>query len=185
MAVTIKIFICTERKSDFTLHLPCITNRMLHVFVAAGHHSYAKRARLYVQIMKTYAKGSAEEIAIIISLKKNGNHVVRYSSNEWSSVWNDLTTEQTLMKNSKSECGISSSRFLNTESVQRVWVQAIDQMSLTNQLSIKKACEIIQRDLANAQKLADKKSMNGIGNWFEYMQHFNQKICSISYFFFN
>ena len=73
------------------------------MFVAAGHHSYAKRARLYVQIMKTYAKGSAEEIAIIISLKKNGNHVVRYSSNEWSSVWNDLTTEQTLMKNSKSE----------------------------------------------------------------------------------
>ena len=120
MVDTIKIFICAECMSDFTLHLFCITNRMLHVFTAAGHHNYAKAARLYVQMMKTYEKGSAEEIAIIGSFKENGNHVVRYSSNEWSGVWSDLTTEQTLMKNSKSEGGISGGHFHNAELAQRV-----------------------------------------------------------------
>ena len=75
---TIKIFIRAERMGDFTLHLSCITDRMLHVFEAAGHNNYDKAARLYVQMMKTYVKGSAEEITIISSFKENGNHVVRY-----------------------------------------------------------------------------------------------------------
>ena len=66
------------------------------MFAAAGHHNYAIAARLYVQMMKTFEKGTAEEIAIISSFKENGNHVVRYSSNEWSGVWSDLTIEQTL-----------------------------------------------------------------------------------------
>ena len=82
MADTIKIFIRAERMGDFILHLSCITNRMLHVFGAAGHHNYVKVARLYVQRMKTYGKGSAEDIAIISSFKENRNHGVRYSSNE-------------------------------------------------------------------------------------------------------
>ena len=56
MVDTIKIFIHAERMSDFTLHLSCITNRMLHVFAAAGHHNYAKAARLYVQMMKHMKK---------------------------------------------------------------------------------------------------------------------------------
>ena len=120
MVDTIKIFIRAERMSDFTLHLSCITNRMLHVFAAARHHNYAKAARLYVQMMKAYEKGSAEEIAIINSFKQNGNHVVRYSGNKWSGVWRDLTIEQTLMKNSKSEGGISGGHFRNAETAQRV-----------------------------------------------------------------
>ena len=82
MVDTIKIFIRAERMGDFTLHLSCITNRMLHMLAAAGHHDYAKAARLYVQMMKTYEKGSDEEIAIISSFKENRNHVVRYSSSE-------------------------------------------------------------------------------------------------------
>ena len=98
MVMTIKIFIRAERMCDFTLHLSCITNRMLHVFAAAGHYNYAKAARLYVQMMKTYEKGSAEEIAIISNFNENGNHVVRYSSHEWSGVWIDLTVEQRIRR---------------------------------------------------------------------------------------
>ena len=137
------------------------------MFAAAGHHNYVKAARLYVQMMKTYEKGSVEEIAIISSFKENGNQVVRYSSNEWSGVKSDLTIEQILMKNSKSEGGISGDRFRNTESAQRVWVQTLDHISLINQLSTKKACKIIHRDLANVQRLADEKAINVISNWFE------------------
>ena len=47
-----------------------------------------------VQMTKTYEKESAEEITIISSFKENGNRVVRYSSNEWSGIWSDLTIEQ-------------------------------------------------------------------------------------------
>ena len=126
-------------------------------------------------MMKTYEKGSAEEIATISSFKENGNHVVRYSSNDWSRVWSDLTIEQTMMKNSKSEGGISGGRFRNAESAQRVWVQTLDHMSLINQLSTKKACKIIHRDLANAQRLADEKPIYAISNWFEDMQPFNEQ----------
>ena len=35
--------------------------------------------------------------------------------NEWSGVWIDLTTEQNLIKNSKSEGGISDDRFRNAK----------------------------------------------------------------------
>ena len=62
MVDTIKISIRAERMGDFTLS--CVTNRILHVFVAAGHLNYAKAACLYVQMMKTYKRGSAEEISI-------------------------------------------------------------------------------------------------------------------------
>ena len=72
MVDTIKMFIRAEHIRDFTLHLSCITNRMLHVFAAAGHHNYAKAARLYVQTMEAYEKGSAEVTAIISSFKENG-----------------------------------------------------------------------------------------------------------------
>ena len=46
------------------------TNRTLHVFAAAGHHNYVKAAHVYVQMMKTYEKGSAEEIAIYAVLRR-------------------------------------------------------------------------------------------------------------------
>ena len=74
MVDTIKIFIRAERVGGFTLHLSFITNRMLHVFAAKGYHKYAKEAHLYVHMVKTYEKGSAEEIAIISSFKENGSN---------------------------------------------------------------------------------------------------------------
>ena len=78
------------------------------------------------------------------------------------------------MKNSKSEGGSLGGRFHNGESAQRVWVQTLDNMSLINQLSSKKDCGIIHRDLANAQRLPDEKAMNAIGNLFQDMRTFNQ-----------
>ena len=54
-------------------------------------------------------------------------------------------------------------------------VQALDHMSLINQLSTKKACKIIHCDLAKAQRLADEKAINAISNWFKDMQLFNEQ----------
>ena len=71
MVQTIKIFIRAERMADFSLHLSCITNRMLH-------HKYAKCARLYVQMMLSYKDESPEKSAVIQSFKSTGSHVIRY-----------------------------------------------------------------------------------------------------------
>ena len=80
-----------------------------------------------------------------------------------------------MIKNSKSKDGISGGSFCNAESTQKVWVQTLDHMSLINQLSTKKACKTIHHDLASAQRLADKKAINAISNWFEDMQPFNEQ----------
>ena len=79
MVDTIKTFIRAERICDFSLHLSCITARMLSVFAAAGHHHYAKAARLYVELMVLY-EGSEKKSSIVRSYKTDASHVVRYSS---------------------------------------------------------------------------------------------------------
>ena len=57
------------------LHHRFSSKWLLRVHAAAGHHNYAKATRLYIQMTKTYEKGSAEEIVMISSFKENGNHV--------------------------------------------------------------------------------------------------------------
>ena len=52
MVDTIKIFITSERRADYNGHFSYIVNRMLDIFSAAGHHQYAKGARLYCQLMR-------------------------------------------------------------------------------------------------------------------------------------
>ena len=173
MVETIKIFIRAERVGDFSLHLSCIANRMLQVFAAAGHHNYAKAARLYVQLMMSYEEGSVEQSEIIRSFKTNRSHVVRYSSHEWSGIWTDLCIEQTLMRTSKSNGGLSGGRFRNGESAHRCWVQTLSHMSLINRLSQQVKSQNIHRDLATAQRLADEKAVMVVNNWFNEMQPFD------------
>ena len=62
------------------------------MFAAGGDHNYTKAACLYVQMLKIYEKRSPKEIAIISSFKENGNHIARYSSNEWSGAWSNYRT---------------------------------------------------------------------------------------------
>ena len=52
MVDIIKNFIKCEQLADHSGHLSCIVTRMLDIFSAAGHHQYAKGARLYCQLMK-------------------------------------------------------------------------------------------------------------------------------------
>ena len=57
----------------------------------------------------------------------------------------------------------------------RCWFKQLDCMSLINQLFTKKACQIINRHLVNAKRLADEKTINAISNWFEDIQPFNEQ----------
>jgi hypothetical protein len=72
MIDTIKIFIKAERLADFNGHLDC---RMLDTFSAAGHHQYAKGARLYCQLMKQL-QNSTQYKDIFERFTAHMNHVV-------------------------------------------------------------------------------------------------------------
>ena len=103
MVDVIKVFVRTERLADHNGHLSCIVTKMLHIFAAAGHHHYAKGARLYCQLMKELETLPAYKDTLQ-RLTAHGNHVVRYSSHELSGTWCDICIEQTLMKAAKSQC---------------------------------------------------------------------------------
>ncbi|KAK5923153.1 hypothetical protein CgunFtcFv8_000149 [Champsocephalus gunnari] len=63
MVDVIKVFIRTERLADHNGHLCCIVSRMLDIFAAAGHHQYAKGARLYCQLMKQLYRADIDEVS--------------------------------------------------------------------------------------------------------------------------
>lgn len=48
--VTLKLFICTKRTGDWSLHL-VVVGQMLNLFAATEHFNYAKSVRLYLQWM--------------------------------------------------------------------------------------------------------------------------------------
>jgi len=50
----IKVFIRTERLTDHNGHLSCIITNMLDMIACAGHHQYAKGARLHSQLGVLY-----------------------------------------------------------------------------------------------------------------------------------
>ena len=54
MVDVIKMFIRSEWLADHNGHLSCIVTRMLDIFAAAGHHQYAKGAKLYCQLMTAH-----------------------------------------------------------------------------------------------------------------------------------
>ena len=81
MVDVIKIFIRSERLADYDVQLSCIVTRMLDIFSAAGHHQYAKGARLYCQLMKQLENLPSYKDALE-SFTTHGNHVFRYSCHE-------------------------------------------------------------------------------------------------------
>ena len=113
-------------------HLSCFVTKMLYIFAAAGHHQYAKGAWLYCQLMKELETLPAYKDTLEHFLAY-GNHVVCYSSHEWSGTWCDICIEQTLMKAAKSEGGLSRGRMRNSFSGQKCWVLTLSHFSDINQ----------------------------------------------------
>lgn len=176
MVDVIKIFIRTERLADHNAHLSCIVNRMLDIFAAAGHHQYAKGARLYCQLMKeletlpTYKE-------IFSGFTVHRNHVVRYSSHEWSGIWSDLCIEQTLMKAAKSEGGLSRGRMKNSNSGHKCWVQTLNHFSKVNQLmeADVEQHKPLHKELAETRVKRDVEAIALALKWFAEHNPFDDK----------
>jgi hypothetical protein len=131
----IKVFIRSERVPDHTGHLSCIIGR-LNTFAAAGHHQYAKGARLYVQLMQQRQDCPMFQEPLS-KFTVYGNHVVRFSDHEWSGTWTDITIETTLMREAKSSGGLSRGRFWN-KSVHKSWVQTLNHFSFITRAQMEK-----------------------------------------------
>ncbi|KAI3378566.1 hypothetical protein SNEBB_000964 [Seison nebaliae] len=174
MVDVIKIFIKSERLADHDGHLSCIVTRMLDIFSAAGHHKYAKGARLYCQLMKQL-ETSLQYKEIFESFTTHGNHVVRYSCHDWSGTWCDICIEQRLMKAAKSEGGLSRGRMRNSDSGHKCWVQTLNHFSDVNQRmeeGIKKHGPL-HKDLSRTRMKRDAEAIGLVLNWFEEFNPFD------------
>ena len=175
MVDVIKIFIKSERLADHNGHLSCIVTRMLDTFSAAGPHQYAKGARLYCQLMKQL-ETSPEYKEIFESFIEHGNHVVRYSSHDWSGTWCDICIEQRLMKAAKSEGGLSRERMKNADSGHKCWVQTLNHFSDVNQRmeeSVRKHGPL-HKDLAKTRMKRDAEAIGLALKWFEENNPFDR-----------
>ncbi|CAJ1066509.1 hypothetical protein F7725_020419 [Xyrichtys novacula] len=175
MVDVIKMFIRTERLADHDGHLSCIVTRMhCEVFAAAGHHQYAKGARLYCQLIKdletlpVYRETSEHFTA-------HGNHVVGYSSHDWSGTWCDICIEQTLMKAAKSEGGLSRGRMRNSDSGHKCWVLTLSHFSNINQHMEEDVNQHAprHRDLGKTKMRRDAEAVKLALQWFEENNPFN------------
>ena len=168
MVDVIKIFIRTERLADYNGHISCIVTRMLDIFSAAGHHQYAKGARLYCQLMKQF-ETSPEYKETFESFTAHGNYVVRYSCHEWSGTWCDICIEQRLMKAVKSEGGLSRGRMRNSDSGHKCWIQTLNHFSYINNCmeeGIKKHGPL-HKDLAKTRMKRDTEAIGLVLKWLE------------------
>ena len=82
-------FIRAERTSDWKLHVETTTH-MLNLFAATGHNRYAKTCRFYLQSAISLEKDHPH----IFEQFMLGNHTVRRIEKNWSSIWTDLSVEQ-------------------------------------------------------------------------------------------
>ncbi|KAF3835714.1 hypothetical protein F7725_028272 [Dissostichus mawsoni] len=148
MVDVIKVFIRTEWLADHNGHLCCIVSRMLDTF------------RLQGIINMPRVHGCTETFE---SFTAHGNHVVRYSSHDWSGTWCDICIEQTLMKSAKSEGGLSKGRMRHSDSGHKCWVLTLNHFS--NE-SVKKHAPL-HRDLGKTQMKRDAEAIDLALQWFE------------------
>ncbi len=175
MVDVIKNFIKCERLADYSGHLSCIATRMLDTFAAAGHHQYAKGARLYCQLMKQI-ESLPEYREVIEKCINDGSHVVRYSGHEWSGTWCDICIEQKLMKAAKSEGGLSRGRMRNSDSGHKCWVQTLDHFADVNHRMEESAKQhsLLHKDLGEARMKRDTEAISRALTWFQENDPFDQ-----------
>ena len=156
-------------------HLACIATRMLDTYAVAGHHQYAKGARLYCQMMKEFETDPTYTNAIK-NITEDGNHVVRYSDHEWSGTWCDMCIEQKLMKAAKSEGGLIGGRMRNSESGHRCWLQTLNHLYDINLLMENNGeqSEDMHKDLTKSRMEKDAQAIASIRTWLENKDPFDE-----------
>ena len=98
MVRILKKSIKAERTGRFDLHLQSVA-----FFAAAGHHNYAKSARLYLQQMMALKDTHPK----VYQDYQEGHHVFQRSDRYWAGLSQDLVIEQVLMRSLKTSGGLT------------------------------------------------------------------------------
>jgi len=156
-------FILAERTGNWLLHLSTVSS-MLTLFAAAGHHNYAKSARLYLQLMNKLLCTRPWLYDQFIS----HGHTVRRTNRFWAGLSTDLIIEQTMMKSLKSHSGLTHGRGLS-EPVRNVWVHSMHEMASMH-LAVKSFTQMtsssdIHTDCGTSRVHHDYKDMLKVVEW--------------------
>lgn len=171
-------FITAERTNDWHLHIAS-SKKMLNLFAATGHNSYAKSCRLYLQSMEMLE----QEHPIVYEQFLLGNHCVRRSERNWTGIWTDLSIEQILMKSLKGRGGVIGRGI--TENVLRVWTKTMHRCAEVTKV-IDNLCFPIEKnakhkELSTGRIKRDNEDFNKIREWFKTQNPFTcgEKLISI------
>lgn len=119
MVGILKSHIRSERTGDWQLLLDSLRN-MLPYNAAAAHNSYTKCIYIFLQEMeklKTTHPAIFEHFA-------DGHFIIRRSDRYWAGLPCDLTIEQVLMKNIKSQIGLTRGRGIG-ENQRLLWINSM------------------------------------------------------------
>ena len=95
---------------------------MLNLFASTGHISYAKSARLYLQLMKDLPTSHPW---LYSQFAEHRHHFIRRTENFWAGLWPDLVIEQVLMRSIKNRGGLTRGRGMSP-SVCMLWVRSMN-----------------------------------------------------------
>ena len=102
MAANIFSYIRAQRTSNIDLHFKS-TRNMLSYFIAVGHHQYAKRTRMSLQLFDAWSQQCPELMDEVFG---KDHHTVRFSSRNWIGTRSDMSIEESVMREVKTSGGI-------------------------------------------------------------------------------
>ena len=76
---------------------------MLSYFIAVGHHQYAKRTRMSLQLFDAWSQQCPELMDEVFG---KDHHTVRFSSRNWTGTRSDMSIEESVMREAKTSGGI-------------------------------------------------------------------------------
>ena len=105
--------------------------KMLNLFAATGHITYAKSAQLYLQqtskLPQTHLSLYNEFV--------NGNLTTQRIKGDWTGIWTDLAVKRTMMQSINSREGLTGGRGM-TESVRHMWALSLSQIASVHNVMI-------------------------------------------------
>lgn len=119
MVGILKLHIRSERTGDWQLKLDSLRN-MLPYDAAAAHNSYTKCIYIFLQEMEKLKATHP----VLYDRFDNGHFIIRRSDRYWAGLPCDLTIEQVLMRNIKSQIDLTRGRGIG-ENQRLVWINSM------------------------------------------------------------
>ena len=124
MAGSIFSYIRAERNSNIDLHFKS-TRNILSYFIAVGHHQYAKRTRMSLQLFDAWSQQCPDLMDEVFG---KGHHTVRYLPRNWRGTWSDMSIKESVMREAKTSGGIGHGALCHEDALGS-WFLFIDHTS--------------------------------------------------------